>query len=101
MATSILYGQRGGAPQHPSDSPPVEARNPSPIPDIAREVTPGPKINAENLSAARLGDSDGVEGDLAVATGNPLRLTWQRSFFALFFVIYLLWRKIAEEGNRL
>lgn len=41
------------------------------------------KINAPNLVAARLGDSDKVVvGDLAVAIGNPLGLTLQRTVTA-------------------
>jgi len=38
------------------------------------------KVNATNLHAAELGDSDGVEvGQLAVAIGNPLGLDFQRT----------------------
>lgn len=41
------------------------------------------KIDAPNLTAARLGDSDKVVvGDLAVAIGNPLGLTLQRTVTA-------------------
>ncbi|HEY8362428.1 MAG TPA: trypsin-like peptidase domain-containing protein [Tissierellaceae bacterium] len=38
------------------------------------------KVNAKNLPAAELGDSDSLQvGDLAVAIGNPLGLDFQRS----------------------
>jgi len=41
------------------------------------------KINAANLTSARLGDSDKVVvGDMAVAIGNPLGLTLQRTVTA-------------------
>ena len=41
------------------------------------------KIDAPNLIAAKLGDSDKVlVGDLAVAIGNPLGLTLQRTVIA-------------------
>ncbi|TYP57456.1 S1C family serine protease [Thermosediminibacter litoriperuensis] len=173
VTTSILYGQRTGAPERlPRQAQRVEEESRSPIPDIAREVAPAVvgivtvridrdfffrpirseavgsgvivdpkgyiltndhvvggvdrikvylgdgrsfpaerlysdpgldlaviKINAENLTTARLGDSDRVVvGDLAVAIGNPLGLTLQRTVTA--GIISALKRTVVLKGEQ-
>ena len=57
------------------------------------------KIDAPNLTAAKLGDSDRVVvGDLAVAIGNPLGLSLQRSVTA--GIISALNRMVAVKDGR-
>jgi serine protease Do len=57
------------------------------------------KINAPNLVAAKIGDSDKVVvGDLAVAIGNPLGLSLQRTVTA--GIISALNRTVGVEDHR-
>lgn len=56
------------------------------------------KINANKLVAAPLGDSDALSvGDTAVAIGNPLGLTFQRTVTS--GIISAMNRTIGEEGG--
>lgn len=57
------------------------------------------RINAADLTAARLGNSDNViVGDVAIAIGNPLGLTLQRSVTA--GIISALERMVSVKDNR-